>query len=651
MLIKTKKNYIWPNQINMNFKFLTVFFLLISISIFSQKPSYSILNIPDSLKQNANAVVRLSEMNINIPSQKSMEIKMVLVTTVLNKIGFDDVDLMEYYDKNRKISNISVTIYDAFGNETKTYKKRDFKDRSVADGVSIFNDNRAISLDYTPINYPFTIAIETEIETSNTAFIPSWSPSDGYLVSTEKSVYSIDCNPSLKLKTKEVHFSKEFPIQKTEIGNKVTYVAQNLAAKKREELSPGFYEFFPVVYFGLENFHLENVDGYAENWSEFGKWYYNSLLADTEEIPEETKIKIKNLIGTEKDPIEIARIVYQYVQEKTRYVSVQIGIGGWKPMLAKDVDKLGYGDCKALTNYTRSLLKSVDVPSYFTVVYAGSNKKSIRNDIASIQGNHAILGIPTANEMVWLECTSQTHPFGFQGDFTDDRAVLVIKPEGGEIIKTKEFKEVDNLKSIKGNYSISVDGDFTGTVKIISKGLMYDNEFGKERMSYDDQVKNYKNEFNNINNLTIKKINLSNDSKKIEFIEDLELQAEGYAQNSGGKYMFTINAFDQNSYVPKRYKTREFPFEISRGYTYEDEIQVNIPEGFIIEAKPNGIEQENEFGYYKIQFTAENDNVIICKRKLIIKKGFYDKSKYEDYRKFRETIARNDNSKILIAKA
>ena len=81
-----------------------------------------------------------------------------------------------------------------------------------------------------------------------------------------------------------------------------------------------------------------------------------------------------------------------------------------------------------------------------------------------------------------------------------------------------------------------------------------------------------------------------------------------------------------------------------------DEIEITIPDGFIVEAKPNGMEQETEFGYYKIEFNAISTNKILCTRKLIIKTGFYDKSKYESYRKFRETIAKADNSKIVISK-
>lgn len=635
----------------MKLKITLFLFLFFSLIAFGQKSEYSTSAIPDSLKQNANVVIRLSKTNIDITSQKSMVISSLQVTTVLNELGLRNLDLSENYDKNRKINQIQATAYDAFGKELKTYKRKDFKDVSVADGISVFNDNRALYLDYTPITYPFTIVFETEIQTSNTAFIPSWSPVDDYLVSTENTSFTINFKPELNLKKKEVNFSSRFPIEKNETASSATYTSKNLIAKKREELSPNFADVFPVVYLALENFELENVEGKAANWTDFGKWYYNSLLADTEEVPEATQLKIKELVGNEKNPVEIAKIIYKYVQEKTRYVSIQVGIGGWKPMLAKDVDKLGYGDCKALTNYTRSLLKVLGVPSYFTLVYAGTEStKDFTTDLAFAQGNHAILTLPTDKGMVWLECTSQIQPFGFQGDFTDDRNVLLIKPEGGEIVKTKTFTETDNTQISKGSYQITENGDFIGKVHIVSKGLCYDNEFGKERMSRENQIKRYKEEFDNINNLSIKKIGLNNNSNSIEFTEDLEFEAEGYAQNSGGKLLFALNAFDQSSYVPKKYRTREFPFQMERGYTSEEEIEITIPDGFSVEAKPNGIEQDNEFGYYKIEFTPVSPGKIMCKRKLIIKKGFYDKSKYESYRKFREIIAKTDNSRIVIVK-
>jgi hypothetical protein len=70
-------------------------------------------------------------------------------------------------------------------------------------------------------------------------------------------------------------------------------------------------------------------------------------------LSEETKAKMKVLVGDEK--IQKKALNLWLCSKKSRYVSIQVGIGGWKPMLATDVDRLGYGDCKALTNYTKAL--------------------------------------------------------------------------------------------------------------------------------------------------------------------------------------------------------------------------------------------------------------------------------------------------------
>lgn len=627
-----------------------VLLFVFPIFCFSQDFNLTALSIPKELSENANSVVRNQKIEIEIPSQKLMIIKKSKTITILNSKGLNNIDAIEYYDKSRKIKTIEAIIYNAFGKEIKKIKQKDFKDQSVADGFSVYNDNRVLYLDYTPIGYPFTVVYNSEIETSNTAFIPSWNPIENFYESTEETSLSIKYKTDLNLKVKEFNFSEGFLIEKLESSNSISYKVNKILAKKYEELMPNHKKVFPIIYFGLEHFQLENVTGISSNWNDFGKWYYNSLLADTEEISEETKNTIKKLVGTEKDTIEIAKKIYSYVQEKTRYVSVQVGIGGWKPMLANDVDKLGYGDCKALTNYTRSLLKSVGVNSYYSVVWAGNEKRNIDNDLASVQGNHVILSIPTNDKYIWLECTSQINPFGFQGDFTDDRDVLLVKPDGGQIVKTEVYAENKNLKEIKGSYEIRENGNLYGKIKTISTGLQYNREFVKERLSREELIERFNDDLSAINNLSIKNIKLNNDKNKIEFIEEIEFEAESYAQNTNGKLIFALNAINQESNIPKKYKNREFPFEIQRGFTEVDQVEIILPNGFTIEAMPNGIEINSDFGYYKIEFLNIDSKQIICKRKYVLNKGFYENDKYEAFRKFKETVAKNDNSKIILTK-
>lgn len=628
-----------------------IYLLFFFISVFQSSKSQEInlfAKYPDSLKENANAIVKENSIEIEITSFDRINIKKSRTITVYNEIGLNYLDAYEYYDKATTVKNIEARIYNAFGSEIKKIKRKDFKENSVSQGA-VITDNRILYLDYTPIQYPFTIVYESEISSSNTAFIPSWSPVEDYYLSILSSKFSIKYSDEVKLKYKEYNFNSK--IVKKDKKNHLEFSVNNVLALKKEQMAPSLIKLVPFVMFGLEEFEIEGVKGNAKDWDSFGKWMYSNLLSDTEEIPEETRAKIQELLGQEKDPIEIAKIIYKFVQDKTRYVSIQLGIGGWRPMLAKDVDRLGYGDCKALTNYTRSLLKIFNVPSYYAVVYGDRNKRNIQQDFVSMQGNHVILGIPNNDEIIWLECTSQTQPFGFQGDFTDDRDVLVIDSESSKIIKTKTYLDANNIKIQNGSYTISEEGSLMGKLKSTSKGLQYDWEQVKERLSKEDQIKGYYQEFSNINNLRLVDIKISNNKKDIEFIQELELKATGYAQNLNGKMIFALNAFSQNSFVPKKYKNREFPFEIQRGYVDEDTIEITIPEGYIIEAKPNNIVLNTEFGIYEILIENTDINKLIYKRKLIINTGYYENLKFEQYRKFRETIAKNDNSKIVISKS
>lgn len=615
----------------------------------AQKSEYPLLLIADSLKENANAVIRLNQIDVVISSQRSMNIKTKRVITVFNESGLSSIDAYENYDKKSSVKAIEVKVVDVFGNEIKKIRRKEFKDVSAISGSTLFSDNRYIYLDYTPTQYPFTVIYESEIETSNTAFIPSWFPVQDYLVGVEESVLNVTYPNILGFKKKEFNFSG-FNIQKTtDTNTQLSYKATGILAQKQEPYCATAV-IFPRLMMGLEYFNLEGEDGTATSWEEFGKWYYDEILTGTTQLSPETVNKIKTLVGNETEPVKKAKLIYDYVQKKSRYVSIQVGIGGWKPMLADDVDRLGYGDCKALTNYTRALLDIVGVPSYNTILYGDTQKKDIVSDFVSIQGNHMILAIPVENDYVWLECTSQDDPFGYQGKFTDDRTVLVIKPTGGEIVHTKIYEDKANLQNSKGTYTIDEKGNLSGNIIIASEGSQYSNKASLEHSQPNDKETHYKEYWSNINNLKLNKINFSNNKEKIVFVEDVLVDAVNYAAVSGAKMIFTLNAYNQFTGSVKRIRNRKNPFEIQRGYVDVDEVEVAMPLNYAIEFLPSNFELSSKFGEYKTEIIKKDATHLVYKRTLFIHKGFYPNTEYDQYRLFMEQVSRNDNAKIILTK-
>lgn len=152
---------------------ITIAFLFTASLLFSQKSDYSALILSDSLKENANAIVRLNQIDIVIASQRNMNIKTKRVVTVLNEHGLEAVEAYENYDKSSPVKNILATVYDPFGKEIKKVKRSDFRDVSAVSGSTLFSESRYIYLDFTPTQYPFTVVFESEMQTSNTAFIGS----------------------------------------------------------------------------------------------------------------------------------------------------------------------------------------------------------------------------------------------------------------------------------------------------------------------------------------------------------------------------------------------------------------------------------------------------------------------------------------------
>ena len=625
-----------------------LFFFTSNIISFGQDVNLSILTISPELTKDANAIVRESYTEITIEALNEMTVKERRVTTVFNKLGNKHVDTYASYDNDTKITNLSAKVYNSFGKEIKKYSKSKFTDISAVDGGTLYSDSRVKYIDHTPTEYPYTIVFEKEYKTSSTGFIPKWYPIDSYNLSVQKSEYKI-INPSdFKTKLKENNFEK-FSIKRVSEDN-IHYVAEKIPAIEYERNSLDFSDISPNLLVALDQFTLKGVAGSGKDWEEFGKWMNSKLLEGRTELSPATIEKAKSLVAGLDNDLEKAKKIYEFVQNKTRYISVQVGIGGWEPIPANEVDKMGYGDCKGLTNYTKALLDAVGVTSYHTLVYA-NNKKDIDKDFSSIQGNHMILNLPNNGDDVWLECTSQTMPFGFLGDFTDDRSVLVITPEGGIIKRTPSYKNENNLQTCTASIQLDAKGSINADVEIISKGVQYDNKFNIENFAKDNLDKYYQsNLWSYINNLEIKSTSLENDKDNIVFKEKLNVHVTDYGSITANELLFRLNVFNKNTLVPKRYRTRNHPLQINRGYKDVDEYTFTIPDGYKITSLPSKVDISSKFGNYTMEVKKVDDKTITYHKTLLIKEGTFPKEDYKLYRQFRKRIAKQENMRIALQK-
>ncbi len=621
-------------------------FLALTISIGLAQDNYDAALIPITLKARANATIRNESTIVDMQAVNEVNYTVKKAITILNKNGDNHARLVLFYDKNTAIKSIKGEVYNEFGKLIGKFSQGDFRDESAVQGFSLFEDSRLKH--YLPAvnSYPYTIVYTYEIRFKQNLIIPDWEPKPADDVSVEKSTYSFICKPSDLFRIKVQNYDGKVDETANEKQKIMTWKVTDLPAIKGEPYSPNKEKYLTQIKIAPQQFSYFNYKGNYTNWEELGKWTYNNLLKGRDVISAGTVELIKDLIKNEKDDKAKAKRIYEYVQNKTRYISVQIGIGGFQPVTAAEVDRLGYGDCKGLVNYLQALLKVAEIESYYCVVEAGTEKISLDPTYASMnQGNHVILCLPLKGDTTWLECTSQTIPFGYLGDFTDDRYVLACTPDGGKLLKTPKLVDQKNLQIRNAEMTLSVDGNITGTVQTVFSGSQYEKNENIINKSSVDQHKLLKEvyDIDNINFDQVKYIQ----QKEINPIltENLIIKIKNYGSVNGDRLFLPVNLFNIQRSIPE-VKNRTMPVFINRGYVHLDTVVYHIPENVVLTTELIEQSLQNEFGEYQIKTKLEGNKLSYI-RKMKLNSGTFPAERYAVFSRFMADINNADHIRFV----
>jgi hypothetical protein len=628
-----------------NITILAVCLLVFQLAL-SQEELFTSSTIPDPLKVNANAVIRKNDVTITVVSYDEVEINTDRIVTVLNKKGLGDIKAGESYNDDTEIEKIEATIYDASGEKIDRFKSKEFKDVSAVSNGTLYSDNRLMYLDYTPRSYPFTVHFTSKVVYSSTAFLPTWVPLEYFYASTQSSSFKVENNTDVEVKFKESNL-EHYSIIKNGLLN---YTASNIPAIVPQAYSPDFSTYGPMVKIALKEFSMKGIDGKNNNWKDFGKWMNDALLSDVGSLPQEVVEEINSLTKDATTQREKAMIVYNFMQDRSRYISVQVGIGGWKPIDAQKVHEVAYGDCKGLSNYTKALLNEVGIQSHHAIIYGDRNIRSVDKDFSSTQGNHMILYVPKLDEEedIWLECTSKTNPFGYIAGWTDDRDALVVSEEGGRILHTTVYETKDNLQQSTAQIALDKEGGATASIEMKTSGYQYSFREGLNKESEKNLKEMYTYFWSHLNAVTISDTDIINDKELIEVQEKVSLTVEKYGSKTGDLLLVQPVFFNRNSIEPARYKNRYADFEIDRGYVDIDYYEITLDAELKVDALPETVKMDNKFGFYELSVTEVGDNKLLVRRYLKINKGYFNKEYYHLYRDFRAEIIKADNSKAVL---
>ncbi len=630
-------------------KFLAPVVVALLLPVFIQAQEYTSLFIPDSLKKSADLVKRQEEYILTIKSPAKFSLSEKHVYTILNSAAADYASYQCYYDKFSSVNNLSGRLFDKWGKQLKHTKKGDWKDYSAYDGFSLLSDARYKSNEFFSADYPYTVEYEEETESNGTQGFPRWIPQSRPGMSVQSSRFTIVAPANYKVRYKQLNFSGEPVI--TQKGELKTYSWEinNMIAKKYEPSAPPFTELTPVVFFAPSTFEVQGFEGDMSTWEGYGKFMYQ-LIKDRDVLPAEIKKKVHDLTDALKDDREKAMILYDYLQKNTRYISIQLGIGGWQPFEASYVAEKKYGDCKALSNYMIALLKEAGITGKYIEIYGGSTPPPFIGDFSFSQANHVIACVPLAKDTLWLECTSQTASAGYMGSFTGNRKALLIDEKGGQLVNTPIYSIQDNQKlrvvqatlDADGNLMADIHSRYTGLQQEFAHSLMH-SASKKEREEY----------LNGMLNLPTYQV-MKNDYTEIKgtipvVTERLQLSVSNYAAITGKRLFITPNLFANATARLTKDTARKYDYLVKSAYRDVDSVEIKIPAGYSAESLPKDMLLESKFGKYKSMVKVENEKITYY-RMLEQYSGRFPAQEYLDMVKFHEQIYKADRSKIVLVK-
>jgi hypothetical protein len=129
--------------------------------------------------------------------------------------------------------------------------------------------------------------------------------------------------------------------------------------------------------------------------------------------------------GTFDDSLQA---VHRWVAQDLRYVSLSLGIGGYRPRLPAEVLETRYGDCKDKTTLFVAFARRLGWEAYPVITSAGTRVDSTRPSVHAF--DHVIAGLRRAGAWTFLDLTADLVAAGTVPPELQEQLGLIVFADG-----------------------------------------------------------------------------------------------------------------------------------------------------------------------------------------------------------------------------
>lgn len=616
--------------------------------------SLALRHVPLPLLENQpEALIRRDIKHIEVHEVGALSKHVRRAVTIFSRQGREAFGTIHLpHDAFRDIEALSGYVVDAEGQVVSELEEEDIHDYPANDGFSLYNDLRIRRAALRHDAYPYTLVFEYTIRRNGYLDWPTWYPHHAS-APVERATYIVDTPAAMDLRYDARRGAPAPTLQRDNDRRTHTWTLQHALAWEPEPHGPPWHAQAPAVHVVPRQFAIGDTRGTFETWQAFGDWYH-ALTRDRQALSADAEAAARAAVASARTRRDSVQALYEHMQSHTRYVSVQLGLGGWQPYAAAYVERTGYGDCKALSNYMSALLDVVGIPSSPVLIRSGRHAPLLREAFPENRFNHMILAVPAAQDTLWLETTSQLLPFNHVHRNIAGRKALLVRPDSSHLVALPASSARDNQRIRRASIDVSASGDATASLTTTYTGVLHDGPRHRLAHASDRARRAWMRAQLPFPTFEITDADFSGTNPPEPSIAiPVSVSLPRHAARTASRLFLDIGLGDALPSVPAAPETARtqpvHPF--TPPGVYADSVTYALPSGYAVEALPEDTHVELPFATYdvSVQHDAEAQ-ALTYHRRFTLTASVLAPNQFAAYRALLQTMRRTAQSQAVLVR-
>jgi hypothetical protein len=358
--------------------------------------------------------------------------------------------------------------------------------------------------------------------------------------------------------------------------------------------------------------------------------------------------------------MERFRALATFVQSDIRYVAIELGIGGYQPRSAASVFENRFGDCKDKVTLLSAMLAEVGIPSIPVLV--NMDRSVVAPDSPpGLLFNHVILAVPLpadvpvdgllslgqasdGGRLLYFDPTDEVTPVGRLSGALQDSWGLRVEQGTGVLAQLPRIAPAQSGVRRTATLALAADGTLVGDQASRDRSLL---RTATRDADLEEPVRARLAE-----SMPVYRIHEARASNRTELAQPFEwrysFESQSYGRRAGELLTLRPRVVGRKADpLPESDTPRMHELEFLEAHLDRDEIQIQLPAGYLVDSLPDPVDLDVGFAAYHSR-TEVAGNVLRYTRTYELRELKIPASQAGEYRRLHQAIARDERAVAVL---